>query len=103
MQDTAKEFVRLFESGEFFKAHEVLEKLWFARRFEKTPEILLLKGLINASVSFELNKRNRHTASLRVWQTYEKYKKNLSKIDTEKQIYYKTMVEKVDTLKQQKV
>jgi len=65
----------------FYDAHEVLEEVWFPRRFEDVAEIKLLKGFINAAVSFELKKRGRIEQSKRVWQNYLKYKSYLYTID----------------------
>ena len=50
--------------------------------FEDNDEIRLLKGFINASVSFELLKRGRPEASQRVWKNYLKYKGLLYKIES---------------------
>jgi hypothetical protein len=66
-------FGTLLETGHFYEAHEALEPLWFPRRFELSAEVLLLKGFINAAVSFELYKRNRPLRSNQVWGTYQKY------------------------------
>lgn len=63
----------------FYNAHETLESIWFARRFEKNNEILLIKGLINATVSLELLKRGREEASKKAWKVYLKYRPLLYK------------------------
>jgi len=103
MQTKLLRYTQLLDTKEYFLAHEVLEEVWFARRFEDSAEVKLLKGLINASVSLELLQRGREEASQRVWKNYEKYKPYMSTIDTEKYTLYKKVVEKVDTLKQLKV
>jgi Domain of unknown function (DUF309) len=69
-----QEFLCCLDEGRFYDAHEVLERLWFPRRFEDDPEIKLLKGYINASVSFELCKRGRGNSAKKVYNNYLKYK-----------------------------
>jgi len=66
----------------FFDAHEVLEEVWFTRRFEESNEVKLLKGFINAAVSFELLKRGREKPAKNVWLTYLKYRQLLFKTKT---------------------
>ena len=51
------EFIRLFNAGEFFKSHEVLEGLW---RKTEGEDKLFYHGLIQAAVSFhQASKGNR--------------------------------------------
>ncbi|MFT7003383.1 MAG: hypothetical protein ACJAWW_000729 [Sulfurimonas sp.] len=76
------EFIKCIEEQRYYDAHEVLEEVWFPRRFEDNNEIRLLKGFINASVSFELRKRGREEASKKVWKNYLKYKPLLDKVDS---------------------
>ena len=71
------EFLHCLKEERFYDAHEALEALWFPRRFEDAPEIKLLKGFINAAVSFELKKRGRTLQSKKVWQNYLKYRQLL--------------------------
>ena len=73
IEEKLKEFVDYINEHKFFEAHEALEEIWFPRRFEEDDEIKLLKGFINAAVSFELLKRGRFEPSKRVWQNYLKY------------------------------
>jgi hypothetical protein len=80
--------LRCLEEQRYFDAHEVLEEVWFDKRFTKTPEIQLLKGLINAAVSFELYKRGREAQSKKVWANYLKYRQLLYKITKNKQDFY---------------
>ena len=77
-----EDFVTCLEEERFYDAHEALEEIWFPRRFEGNDEIKLLKGFINAAVSFELRKRGRPEASQKVWKNYLKYKKLLHKIES---------------------
>jgi len=67
------EFVVCINEARYYDAHETLEKIWFPRRFDRTPEMNLIKGFINAAVSFEVIKRGRHKSAKKVWETYEKY------------------------------
>ncbi len=67
-------FIICINEARYFDAHEALEEVWFPRRFEDDDEMNLIKGFINAAVSFELIKRGRREPSKRVWKNYEKYK-----------------------------
>jgi len=66
-------FILCINEARYFDAHEALEEVWFPRRFEESAEMKLIKGFINAAVSFELIKRGRPKASSKVWKNYEKY------------------------------
>ena len=68
-----EKFVLCINEKRYFDAHEALEEVWFPRRFEDDNEIKLIKGFINAAVSFELIKRGRPKSSEKVWKNYEKY------------------------------
>ena len=70
-----RDFIARLDRGDFYDAHEALEALWFPQRFSKDDEIKVLKGYINAAVSFELIKRCRKAPAHKVFQTYLKYKK----------------------------
>ena len=76
------DFVRCLDEQKFFEAHEVIEVLWYKRRFEDSDEIRLLKGFINASVCFELIKRGKTEQSKKVWKTYLKYRQLLYKVNS---------------------
>ena len=78
-----KDFMQELDEDRFYDAHESLEVIWFPRRFEESDEIKLLKGFINASVSFELVKKGRVESAKKVWKNYLKYKPLLLKIDSE--------------------
>ena len=71
--ETLEMFLKCLREERFYEAHEVLEHFWFPRRFEDNDEVRLLKGFINAAVSFELLKRGRIESSERVWRNYRKY------------------------------
>ena len=77
------EYKKLITQHKFFEAHEVLEEFWFPRRKEKTKEILIVKGFINAAVSFELKKRGREENSKKVWQVYVKFSQLIDTYDKE--------------------
>ena len=70
-----KEYKELILEHKFFEAHEVLEEFWFPRRKEKSLEVLIAKGFINAAVAFELKKRGRDKNAKRVFKTYIKFSK----------------------------
>jgi hypothetical protein len=74
MQTQINKFILCLQKEQFFNAHEVLEEIWFPRRFEENVDIQLLKGFINAAVSFELYKRGRKQQSKKVWANYLKYR-----------------------------
>lgn len=76
------EFTVCLNEERYYDAHEALEEIWFPRRFEDDDEMRLLKGFINASVSFELIKRGRMPQSKRTWKNYLKYRPLLYKIDS---------------------
>ena len=75
-------FIFLINKREFYQAHECIEDIWFPRRFENSYEIKLLKGFINAAVSFELSRRGKASSSEKVWKTYLKYRPLLNQIDS---------------------
>ena len=93
------EFVKCLEEERFYDAHEALEEIWFPRRFEDDDEMKLLKGFINASVSFELRKRGRPEASEKVWKNYLKYRKLLYTIDSPFLNQYNYITRYIETLK----
>jgi len=77
-----KEFELCLRERRFYDAHEALEEVWFPRRFEDNNEVKLLKGFINASVSFELIKKGRGEQGKKVWANYLKYRQLLFKINS---------------------
>jgi len=81
-QKKINEFQNCLQEERFYDAHETLEEIWFPRRFENTNEVSILKGFINAAVSFELLKRKRKKQSKKVWLNYLKYRQLLFKIDS---------------------
>lgn len=81
-QSKIEAFKRCLREERFYDAHEALEALWFPRRFEDANEVKLLKGFINAAVSFELRKRKRLKQSKKVWANYLKYRQLLFFVDS---------------------
>ena len=82
MKSKIANYKKCLNEKRFYAAHEILEEAWFPRRFEKLHEVKLLKGFINASVSFELHKRGKTEQSKRVWMNYLKYRQLLFKVDS---------------------
>ena len=77
-----QEFKICLNEERYYDAHEALEEIWFPRRFEKSNEVKLLKGFINAAVSFELVKLGREKQSKQVWMNYLKYRQLLFKVES---------------------
>lgn len=87
-REYADRFLSCLQDARFYDAHEVLEELWFPVRAHKSPEVLLLKGLINASVSFELRKRGRAHKAPGPWGVYMKYRTHLSEVGAQNPLYH---------------
>jgi len=85
---TADEFLRCLREARYYDAHTVIEEVWFPVRSKKNPEILLLKGLINASVSFELHKRGRAHKAPGPWGVYMKYRAYLENVGRANPLYH---------------
>lgn len=79
-KELLEEYLVCIYQRRYYDAHEALEEIWFPRRFEKDDEMNLLKGFINASVSFELIKLGREKPSKTAWKTYLKYRPLLYKV-----------------------
>jgi len=87
-REYASAFLACLNEERYYDAHEALEELWFPLRMQKTPEVLLLKGLINASVSFELHKRGRPHKASGPWSVYMKYREYLPQIGGQNPLYF---------------
>jgi DUF309 family protein family protein len=94
-----EDFIYCLNTKRYYDAHEVLETIWFPRRFEDNDEMRLLKGFINASVSFELERKNRVDASKKVWETYLKYIPLLHKIDSPHLNKYHSIAKEIEKIK----
>jgi hypothetical protein len=86
-REVADTFLACLQEERYYDAHEVLEELWYPVRFERSPEVLLLKGMINASVSFELHKRGRAHKAPGPWNAYLKYRGHLDDIGKRNRMY----------------
>ncbi|MFA5454525.1 MAG: DUF309 domain-containing protein [Sulfurimonas sp.] len=91
-------FIKNLLSENFYDAHEDLEVLWYERRFEESDEVKLLKGFINASVSFELRKKGKTEQANKVWSNYLKYKDLVSKIDSTHVEKYHLIIKEIDKI-----
>lgn len=83
----------------FYDAHEDLESIWFPRRFEDNDEVRLLKGFINASVSFELFKKGKIEPSKKVWHNYLKYRDLAGSIKSPYSKKYYQIIEEIELMK----
>ncbi len=92
-------FIHQIDAGEYYDSHENLELIWFPKRFEDDDEIKLIKGFINAAVSFELIKRGRAEASKKAWKTYLKYKELIHKIDSVHIEKYHLIIQHIQKIK----
>ena len=93
------EFILCIDEKRYYDAHEALEKIWYPRRFEDNNEVKLLKGFINASVSFELIKRGREKPSRTAWKNYLKYRPLLYKVNSPFLNEYHSLARKLEKLK----
>ena len=96
-------FVLCLDEERFYDAHEALEEIWFPRRFEKDQEMLLLKGFINAAVSFELTKRGRPNPASRAWKNYEKYRPLIDAFTSTNTDYYRTLSRRLEKMRETKI
>lgn len=96
-------FVSCLEEERFYDAHEALEAIWFPRRFEDDPEMKLVKGFINAAVSFELTKRGRADPATKVWGNYEKYRPLLEAFSSCNTPYYGRLAIRLERMRQERV
>ena len=99
MKNRIAEYLGLLNEERFYDAHEVLEEYWYPKRFEECNEVRLIKGLINAAVSFELVKKGRFAASKKVWRNYLKYRALLYKVVSKDYNEYHRAVRAVDAYK----
>lgn len=93
-------FLECLREARYYDAHEVLEGLWFPRRFENSSDVFLLRGLINAAVSFELLKRGRVEASKRVWKNYLKHRSLVAHTAVAERPLFQKMMDAVELIHQ---
>ena len=96
------EFIKRLDERRYYDAHESIESIWFPRRFEDCDEVRLLKGFINAAVSFELHKQKKIIASQKVWKNYLKYRPLLYKIDSIHLNRYHSIAQHIQKIKTHK-
>lgn len=96
-------FVCCLDEERFYDAHEALEEIWFPRRFEDDKEMKLLKGFINAAVSFELTKRGRPNPAAKAWKNYEKYRPLLEAFSSCNTPYYGRLSIRVEKMRQERI
>jgi len=101
MRNRITQYLKLLQEEHFYDAHEVLEEYWYPKRFEECNEVKLIKGLINAAVSFELVKKGRKEASKKAWRNYLKYRCLLYKIISKEYNEYHRAVRAVDAYKRE--
>jgi hypothetical protein len=99
MHAALDDFLTCLRETRYYDAHEVLEVHWFPRRFEDDDEIRLLKGFINASVSFELIKRGRPEPSKRAWNNYLKYRPILDTLQSDMTAAYRKVAKEVEAIR----
>ena len=95
-------FVLCLEEERFYDAHEALEEVWFPRRFEDDKEMKLIKGFINAAVSFELTKRGRPNPAAKAWGNYEKYRPLLETFTSINTPYYERLALRVEVMRDER-
>jgi len=79
-------YLKQLNNKEFYEAHETIEEIWFPMRFNKNNlKVKILKGLINAAVSFRLIQLDKVKQSKKPFNTFLKY----SKFINEKNKYMK--------------
>ncbi len=89
LQVQIEDFVKCLQKRRFFEAHEALEYIWFPLRNRELQEVKLLRGYINAAVSFELYARGRKEASQKVWKNFIKYQELIEDIHPQHKRHYK--------------
>jgi len=96
-------FVLCLDQERFYDAHEALEEVWFPRRFEDDNEMNLVKGFINAAVSFELTKRGRPNPATKAWGNYEKYRQLLEAFTSFNTPYYEKLALRVEKMRKERI
>ncbi len=89
LEKEIESFIECLKQERFYDAHEALEVLWFPLRKNPSDEVNLLRGYINASVSFELYKKGRFAPSEKVWKNFTKYQLLVDIVPLENQVHYK--------------
>jgi hypothetical protein len=92
------EYILCLNEKRYYDAHEALEEIWFPRRFENNNEMRLLKGFINASVSFELLKRGRVNPAKKAWANYLKYRPLLYRVNSKFLNQYNSISRQIEAI-----
>jgi len=77
LEEALRMYVSLFENAQYFEAHEILEEAWHPLRRKNHPLKNLVKGIINAAISFEHIKRDQQEANRKaqkVMASYDRYR-----------------------------
>ncbi len=101
LEGALREYLRLLDAQEYFEAHEVLEEAWHPLRLSNHPLQFLVKGLINAAISFEHVKRNRKNMPSKARRTiasYERYKAEATPLIAHSALFIEAC-EKIERLK----
>jgi hypothetical protein len=96
-------FVSCLDEERFYDAHEALEEIWFPRRFEEDLEMKLIKGFINAAVSFELTKLGRPGPAAKVWGNFEKYRPLSDAFSSCNSAYYQQLIIRVEKMRRERI
>jgi hypothetical protein len=96
MKQASELFITLLEQERYFDAHEALEEKWFPIRFDDHPEKNMIRGLINAAVSFELIKRGRPKPANKVFKTYQKYLPLIATCQSSNLFYYNQCIKMIE-------
>jgi len=101
LEGALREYLRLLDAEAYFEAHEVLEEAWHPLRLSNHPLQFLVKGLINAAISFEHVKRNRKNMPSKAKRTiasYERYKAEATPLIAHSALFIEAC-EKIERLK----
>ena len=101
LEGALRKYLRLLDAQEYFEAHEVLEEAWHPLRLSSHPLQFLVKGLINAAISFEHVKRNRKNMPSKARRTiasYERYKAEATPLIAHSALFIEAC-EKIERLK----
>jgi hypothetical protein len=103
LEDALQSYLILLEQEDYFEAHEALEEAWHPLRQSKDPLRYVVKGYINAAISFEHLKRNRKNSranAQKVILSYERYKHLRDETKEYKGLFEKAY-HKIESLKMQ--
>ena len=101
LEGALKAYLKLLDEEAYFEAHEVLEEAWHPLRLANHPLKNLVKGFINAAVSFEHLKRNRTDAERKARRVMASYERHIGLYDEtiEHAALFKEAYTKIENLK----